>query len=145
MGGYTCKGEMDVRASGVYNCDDATRTNQVDSRQRRVAPCDGVRNPSRLCVGPMMKWGIARAGVLRMRSCRVACACVHGRREAKTRKSTRGPGCRCATRKAVIVDRVDYFLYFGAIMLYAPRIAASLLMEYTVFTFARIAVHDCDN
>lgn len=45
-------------------------------------------------------------------------SCVRGRRETKTRESTwKGPGCCGATRKAVIVDRIDYFLYFGAIML----------------------------
>ncbi len=63
----------------------------------------------------MMKGVLLMLCVLRKRSCRT---CVRGRRETKTRESTwRGPGCCCATRKAVIVNRVDYFLYFGAIML----------------------------
>jgi hypothetical protein len=66
----------------------------------------------------MMKWGLARAGVLRKWSCR-----VHVRvrvRDVKPRRgnsSRRGPGCCGATRKTVIVDRVDHFLYFGAIIL----------------------------
>jgi len=71
---------VDTRAKGmlceqwVYNCDDATRTNQVDSRQRRVAPCDGMRSSSRLCVGSDDERGIARAGVLRRGH--VVCMCA---------------------------------------------------------------------
>jgi len=141
---------VDTHAKGmlceqwVYN---STRTNQVDSRQRRVAPCDGVESPIEIMCGSDDERGIARAGVLRKRSCRVR---VRGRRESKARQggwgSTRwGPGCCCATRKAVIVDRIDYFLYFGAIMLYARWIAASLLMEDAVFASARVTVHNGNN
>ena len=82
MGGYTCEGDC-CASSGGYTIV-TTRQEQISwtaGSERRVAPCDGVKSPIKIMFWSDDERGIARAGVLRKRSCRVR---VCGRHESKT-------------------------------------------------------------
>jgi hypothetical protein len=111
---------------------------------------------------------IARACVLRKRSCRVH---VRGRRETKTRGineegtslprlDTENIHCRQNrplfvlrghkplkgfVNTRVLVEEARRGESLGLTNLYARWIAASLLMEDAVFTFARVAVHNSNH